>query len=108
VRSYWWANADIVDWFFGGDRLGYPNISMFNDPRAEELRAAAMTGSLNQAERQANFIAYHEYILSQFVMAPIYQPVQNIGYNNERLVMPAEIHAPRINGQTILSMSVIE
>jgi peptide/nickel transport system substrate-binding protein len=108
VRSYWWANADIVDWFFGGDRLGYPNISMFNDPTAETLRTAAMTGSLNQAEREANFIAYHEYILSQFVMAPIYQPVQNIGYNTERLVMPDVIHSPRINGQTILSMSVIE
>ena len=22
VRSYEWNNADIVDWFFGGDRLG--------------------------------------------------------------------------------------
>jgi peptide/nickel transport system substrate-binding protein len=108
VRSYWWGNADIVDWFFGGDRLGYPNISMFNDPKAEELRAKAMTGSKNGTERIANFKAYHEYVLSQFVMAPIYQPVQIIGYNKDRLVMPAVIHAPRINGQTILSMEVVE
>ena len=41
-------------------------------------------------------------------MAPIYQPVQNIGYNKDRLVMPAVIHAPRINGQTILSMEIVE
>ncbi len=108
VRSYWWANADIVDWFFGGDRLGYPNVSMFNDPKAEVLRAAAMTGSKNSEERIANFKAYHEYVLSQFTMAPIYQPVQNIGYNKDRLKMPATIRAPRINGQTILSMEIIE
>ena len=60
VRSYNWDNADIVDWFFGGDRLGYPNVSMFNDPKAEELRAAAMTGAKNMDERIANFTAYHE------------------------------------------------
>lgn len=108
VRSYWWANADIVDWFFGGDRLGYPNVSMLNDPVAETLRTAAMTGSKNSEERIANFKAYHEYILSQFAMAPIYQPVQNIGYNKDRLKMPATIRAPRINGQTILSMEVIQ
>lgn len=108
VRSYWWGNADIVDWFFGGDRLGYPNVSMFNDPAAEALRVKAMSGSKNSEERVANFKAYHEYVLSQFVMAPIYQPVQNIGYNKDRLKMPAMIHAPRISGQTILSMEVIE
>jgi peptide/nickel transport system substrate-binding protein len=79
VRSYNWDNADIVDWFFGGDRLGYPNVSMFNDPKAEELRAAAMTGAKNMDERIANFTAYHEYVLSQFPMAPIYQPVQAYG-----------------------------
>ncbi len=55
VRSYWWGNADIVDWFFGGDRLGYPNVSMFNDPKAEELRVKAMSGSVTQADRIANF-----------------------------------------------------
>ncbi len=106
VRSYWWGNADIVDWFFGGDRLGYPNVSMFNDPKAEELRVKAMSGSVTQADRIVNFRAYHEYVLSQFTMAPIYQPVQIISYNTDRLVMPAKIRAPRINGQTILSMEI--
>lgn len=28
VRSYNWNNADIIEWFFSGERLGYPNISM--------------------------------------------------------------------------------
>jgi peptide/nickel transport system substrate-binding protein len=105
VRSYYWNNADIVDWFFGGDRLGYPNISMFNDAKAEELRTKAMSGSANQAERVANFIAYHEYVLSQFPMAPIYQPVQSIGYRNDRLVLPAAIRGSRMNKATILDMS---
>jgi len=108
VRSYYWNNADIVDWFFGGDRLGYPNVSMFNDPKAEELRAKAMTGSASQAEREANFKIYHEYVLSQFAMAPIYQPVANFGYNTARLTLPAKIGGTTIGGQTILSMEVTE
>jgi len=108
VRSYYWNNADIVDWFFGGDRLGYPNISMFNDPAAEMLRVKAMSGSATGAERITNFTAYHEYILSQFVMAPIYQPVQSIAYNHDRLVLPAEIHGTRIGAATILDMTVSE
>jgi peptide/nickel transport system substrate-binding protein len=108
VRSYYWNNADIVDWFFGGDRLGYPNVSMFNDPKAEELRVKAMTGSASQAERVANFLAYHEYVLSQYPMAPIYQPVANYGYNSARLKLPATIAGTAIDGQTIVSMEVIE
>lgn len=108
VRSYYWNNPDIIDWFFGGDRLGYPNISMFNDPKAEELRAKAMTGSANQAERTANFLVYHEYVLSQFPMAPIYQPVQNIGYIKDRVTLPAVVHGTSIGAPTVLDMSVAE
>ncbi len=108
VRSYFWDNADIVDWFFGGDRLGYPNISMFNDPKAEELRAKAMTGSKNGAERTANFIAYHEYVLSQFPLSPIYQPVQSVGYNKTRLKLPEVINAPDVKSTVIMDMEVIE
>ncbi len=94
VRSYDWDNADIIDWFFGGDRLGYPNVSMFNDPKAEELRKTAMTGSKTAAERAKNFIAYHEYVLSQFPFAPIYQPVDAIAYNNTRIVLPTYEKTP--------------
>jgi peptide/nickel transport system substrate-binding protein len=108
VRSYFWNNADIVDWFFGGDRLGYPNVSMFNDPKAEELRAAAMTGSKTSAEREANFKAYHEYVTSQFPYAPIYQPPQNMAYNKDRLDMPAEIHGTSITGVVMVDVGVKE
>ncbi|WP_237154749.1 ABC transporter substrate-binding protein [Oryzibacter oryziterrae] len=94
VRSYEWDNADIIDWFFGGDRLGYPNISMFNDPKAEALRAKAMTGSKNSEERTANFLAYHEYVLSQFPFSPIYQPLDLSAYNKTKLVLPDEKAVP--------------
>lgn len=108
VRSYNWDNADIVDWFFGGDRLGYPNVSMFNDPKAEELRAAAMTGAKNMEERVAYFTAYHEYVLTQFPMAPIYQPVDAVAYNKDRLVLPETINAPGIASVAIMDMEVKE
>ena len=108
VRSYNWDNADIVDWFLGGDRLGYPNVSMFNDPKAEELRAAAMTGSKNSEERVKNFTAYHEYVLTQFPVAPIYQPVTSVGYNSERLVMPTELNSPSVGAVAIMDMEVKE
>ncbi|MCB6179073.1 ABC transporter substrate-binding protein [Rhodobacter sp. Har01] len=108
VRSYNWDNADIVDWFFGGDRLGYPNVSMFNDPKAEELRTAAMAGAKNMSERVANFTAYHEYVLTQFPMAPIYQPVTSIGYNTERLVLPSPLNAPSFGSVAFIDMEVKE
>lgn len=108
VRSYFWNNADIVDWFFGGDRLGYPNISMFNDPKAEELRTKAMTGSATQEERVKNFTAYHEYVTSQFPYAPIYQPEQNMAYNKDRIEVPAVIHGASITGTVMQDISVKE
>jgi hypothetical protein len=41
-------------------------------------------------------------------MAPIYQPVANYGYNSARLKLPATIAGTAIDGQTIVSMEVIE
>jgi peptide/nickel transport system substrate-binding protein len=108
VRSYNWNNADIIDWFFSGQRLGYPNISMFNDPKAEELNAKAMSGSKTLEERIANFKAYHEYVLSQFPFAPIYQPVQNVGYNKKRLKLPEKIRGTQIESQSFIDMEVTE
>jgi peptide/nickel transport system substrate-binding protein len=108
VRSYNWNNADIIDWFFSGQRLGYPNISMFNDPKAEELNKKAMTESKTVEERIANFKAYHEYVLSQFPFAPIYQPVQNIGYSKERLKLPETIRGTQIASPSIMDMEVTE
>jgi peptide/nickel transport system substrate-binding protein len=81
---------------------------MFNDPKAEELRKAAMTGSKNMAERVANFTAYHEYVLTQFPMAPIYQPVESVAYNADRLVMPAELNAPVVGSTAVMDMEVKE
>ena len=108
VRSYNWDNADIVDWFFGGDRLGYPNVSMFNDPKAEELRTAAMTGAKNMDERIANFTAYHEYVLTQFPMAPIYQPVQAYAYNKDRIALPEKIDSSAFGASAFLDLEVKE
>jgi peptide/nickel transport system substrate-binding protein len=108
VRSYTWNNADIIDWFFSGQRLGYPNISMFNDPKAEELDAKALTGSKTLEERIANFKAYHEYVLSQFPFAPIYQPVQNVGYNKKHLKLPEKIRGVQLESQSFIDMEVVE
>ncbi len=108
VRSYSWANADILDWFFNGERLGYPNISMWNDPRSQELNQKAMTGSKTWDERVANFKTYHEYLLSQFVFAPIYQPVVNIAYNKDRLIMPKTIRGLQLESQSVLDIGVKE
>jgi peptide/nickel transport system substrate-binding protein len=106
VRSYEWDNPDIIDWFFGGDRLGYPNVSMFNDPKAEELRTKAMSGSATGAERTANFRVYHEYVLSQFPFAPLYQPVVNVGYNKDRLVLPEKIRGTQIGPVSVMDITV--
>jgi len=108
VRSYSWPNADIVDWFFSAERLGYPNVSMFNDPKAEELRVKAMTGSATQAERVANFTAYHEYVTRQFPYAPIYQPEQNMAYNKDRIEMPAAIRGTQITGVVMVDVKLKE
>jgi peptide/nickel transport system substrate-binding protein len=49
------------------------------DVQRPQGRRAAHRGddrAKNMDERVANFTAYHEYVLTQFPMAPIYQPVQ--------------------------------
>ncbi len=106
VRSYSWANADIIDWFFSGQRLGYPNVSMWNDAKAEEMNLAAMSGSRTWEERVANFTAYHEYVLSQFVFAPIYQPVQIYAYDKEAISVPETIRGTRLQSQTVVDITV--
>ncbi len=106
VRSYFYDSATVLDWFFGGDRPGYPNISMFNDPKAEELRATAMTGSKTGEEFTKNFTAYHEYILSQFSFAPIYEPVGNVACNADRVVMPETINSPVFQRAAIMDLKL--
>lgn len=108
VRGYDWNNADILDWFFSGNRLGYPNVSMWQDTKSEELNAKAMKASTNSSERIENFREYHEYLLSQFLFVPIYQPTTNIAYNTETVSVPATIRGPRFRSQTVLDMEVVK
>jgi len=108
IRSYSWPNADILNWFFGGARLGYPNVSMWNDAKAEELGATAQTGSRTPEERLINYTKYHEYVLSQFVFAPIYQPVQFMAYNKARIRFPDKIMTPEFDSVMALDMEIVE
>ncbi len=106
VRSYDYTNADILDWFFSATRLGYPNVSMWNDPKAEELNLKAMKGSRTWEERVANFKAYHEYVMSQFVFAPIYQPAQSFAYSQTRLKLPDTIRGIKLATQSVMDIEV--
>jgi peptide/nickel transport system substrate-binding protein len=106
VRSYSYENADILDWFFSAERLGYPNVSMWTDAAAEELRVKAMTGSRTWDERVENFTAYHEYVLTQFVFAPIYQPVQSYAFTTDALMVPEVIRSTRVQSQTFMDIEV--
>ena len=67
-----------------------------------------MTGAKNMDERVKNFTAYHEYVLTQFPVAPIYQPVTSVGYNSDRLSLPAELNAPSVGAIAIMDMEVKE
>lgn len=108
VRSYDWNNADILEWFFSGTRLGYPNVSMWNDEKGEMLKDVAMTKSSTSAERIANFKAYHEYILNQHLFAPIYQPAQNIAFNKDTIIVPEKVRGPRFRSQTFMDIDVVQ
>jgi peptide/nickel transport system substrate-binding protein len=108
VRGYDWNNSDILDWFFSGKRLGYPNVSMWEDVEGQRLNDVAMEDSKNSEERIANFRAYHEYVLSQHLFVPIYQPTKNIAYNSDRLIVPDPVRGTRFRSQTVLDMAVVE
>lgn len=108
VRGYDWNNSDILDWFFSGERLGYPNVSMWTDAEGQRLNDVAMKDSKNSAERVANFKAYHEYVLSQHLFVPLYQPTTNIAYNSERVNVPDPVRGTRFRSQTVLDMTVVD
>ncbi|NSX53767.1 ABC transporter substrate-binding protein [Parasulfitobacter algicola] len=108
VRGYDWNNSDILDWFFSGKRLGYPNVSMWTDAEGQRLNDVAMEESKNSEERIANFKAYHEYILSQHLFVPIYQPTTNIAYNTNKVNVPDPIRGTRFRAQTVLDITVAE
>ena len=108
VRSYDWNNSDILDWFFSGERLGYPNISMWKDTEGQRLNDVAMKESKNSDERIANFKAYHEYVLSQHLHVPLYEPTKNIAYNSDRVSVPDPVRGSRFRSQTVLDLTVVE
>ena len=108
VRSYDWNNSDILGLVLLRRTLGYPNVSMWNDPESEKLNKVAMTESKTSAERIANFRAYHEYILSQSLFAPIYEPTTNIAYNTTTVSLPASIRGPRFRSQSVMDMKPAE
>lgn len=108
VRAYDWNNSDILDWFFSGKRLGYPNVSMWNDVEGQRLNDVAMEDSKNSDERIANFKSYHEYVLSQHLFAPIYQPTKNIAYNTDRVNVPKQVRGTRFRSQTVLDMTMVK
>jgi peptide/nickel transport system substrate-binding protein len=107
VRSYSWSNADIIDWFFSAKRLGYPNVSMLNDSKAEELDTIAMTKSKSWSERVANFKNYHEYILSQYAFAPIYEPANIFTYSIRKLKLPETVKGTRLTSQTLIDAEAV-
>ncbi|KJV08576.1 4-phytase, partial [Elstera litoralis] len=108
IRSYSWTNADIIDWFFSAKRLGYPNVSMLNDPRAEELNDLAMNKARTWPERVQNFTRYHEYILSQYAFAPIYEPANLFTYSVKKLKLPEAVRGTRVTSQTILDTDAVK
>ena len=101
VRSYSWENADILEWFLNSKRMGYPNAAMWHDNESDYLMQKAMTRSRSMDERIANFKDYHNYVLSQYVWAPIYLPDQIFAVN-KRVQLPDPIVENRLVGATIL------
>ncbi len=87
IRSYGWDNADILEWFFNSTRMGYPNVAMWHDNESDYLMHRAMTRSVNAEDRVENFREYHEYLLSNYIWAPIVNSV-NIHAVRERVNMP--------------------
>lgn len=108
VRSYDWNNSDILEWFFSGTRLGYPNVSMWTDEKSEMLKDVAMTKSTTSAERITNFKAYHEHLLSQYLFVPLYQPAQNIAFNKDTVTVPDRVRGPRFRSQTFVDIDVVK
>jgi peptide/nickel transport system substrate-binding protein len=101
VRSYDWANADILEWFLNSKRMGYPNAAMYHDNESDYLMQKAMTRSRTQEERVANFKEYHTFLLNQYVWAPFYLPAKIFAVGN-RLVYPKDSLDRRFMGMGVL------
>jgi peptide/nickel transport system substrate-binding protein len=105
IRLYGWDNADILEWYFNSERMGYPNVAMWKDEKSDELMDKAMTKAATWEERVKYFIDYHEYLLTQFPWAPIYLPPVNFGIRKE-VTMPPVINSTRLTGPPILDIDI--
>jgi len=105
IRLYGWDNADILEWYFNSERMGYPNVAMWNDEKSDELMDKAMTKAATWEERVKYFFDYHEYLLKQFPWAPIYLPPVNFGIRKE-VIMPPAINSTRLTGPPILDIDI--
>ena len=105
VRSYGWDNADILEWFFNSTRPGYPTVSMWHDNESDYLMHKAMTRSKTSEERIQNFKEYHEYLLSQYLWAPLINTVNNHAIN-KRVKMTSSPRFKVLIGPPILDMTV--
>ena len=104
VKHYDWLNADELDWEFSASRIPYPNISMWNDPKSEELNDIAMHQSKTWDERVANFKKLHQYLLSNFLFIPLHEPAQSIAYNSKVVSVPEVIRGSELQQATIVDM----
>jgi peptide/nickel transport system substrate-binding protein len=105
IRSYGWDNADILEWFFNSTRPGYPNVAMWHDNESDYLMHRAMTRAKNSEERIQYFKDYHEYLLSQYLWAPIINSVNNHAIRNNVKISSA----PRFKyliGPSVMDMTV--
>ena len=105
VRSYEWDNADILEWFFNSTRPGYPTVSMWHDNESDYLMHKAMTRSKTSEERIENFKEYHEYVLSQYLWAPIINTVNNHGLS-KRVKMSSAPRFKKLIGTSLLDMTI--
>lgn len=104
VSDYGWANADILDWCYSAKNIPYPNTAMWNDAKSEELDNQAMNASTTWNDRVRNFTRYHQYLLSQFVFAPVHEPVQSVAFNKTLLEVPEKLHGLQPGQLAIVDM----
>lgn len=107
VRHYDWNNADILDWFYSAKNIPYPNSTMWDDPKSQELHDIAMQQSNTGEERVANFTRYHEHLLSQFAFVPVHEPMQNVAFNNTLLQVPEKVRGPQLTQPTFVDMKTV-
>ncbi len=74
LRMYGWDNNDILEWFFHSKNLPYPNKTLTNDPKLDEMMDDANYQTATWEERDAKYVEIHKYLIDQICpWAPIRQ-----------------------------------